>query len=158
MSLNSHAPDRQEMQGIVLRGTVNTWYGIEMSTQRALIVDDSDVLRRLIEMCLRPVGFEVAAASSGAEALEKASSFEPDLVILDIGLPDMTGWDVLAALRESEVTAATKVMILSGYEDANSEAQRLGADAALVKPFRNDELRSLAIDLAGPRLTEASPA
>ncbi len=129
-----------------------------MSTQRALIVDDSEVLRRLIEMCLRPAGFEVAAASSGAEALEQASVFEPDLVILDIGLPDMTGWDVLAALRESEATADTKVMILSGYEDANSEAKRLGADASLVKPFRNDELRSLAIDLAGPRLTEASPA
>ncbi len=137
---------------------MNTWYGNEMSTQRALIVDDSEVLRRLIEMCLRPAGFEVAAASSGAEALEQASVFEPDLVILDIGLPDMTGWDVLAALRESEATADTKVMILSGYEDANSEAKRLGADASLVKPFRNDELRSLAIDLAGPRLTEASPA
>ena len=137
---------------------MNTWYGIEMSTQRALIVDDSEVLRRLIEMCLRPAGFEVATAASGAEALEKASTFEPDLVVLDIGLPDMTGWDVLAALRASETTADTKVMILSGYEDANSEAKRLGADAALVKPFRNDELRSLAIDLAGPRLTEASPA
>jgi CheY-like chemotaxis protein len=129
-----------------------------MSTQRALIVDDSEVLRRLIEMCLRPVGFEVEAASSGTEALEKASVFKPDLVILDIGLPDMTGWDVLAALRANEATTATKVLILSGYEDANGEAERLGADAALVKPFRNDELRSIAIDLAGPRLTEASPA
>ncbi len=137
---------------------MNTWYGIEMSTQRALIVDDSEVLRRLIEMCLRPAGFEVAAAANGTEALEKASSFQPDLVILDIGLPDMTGWEVLEALRASEETASAKVMILSGYEDANSEAKRLGADAALVKPFRNDELRSLAIDLAGPRLTEASPA
>jgi CheY-like chemotaxis protein len=129
-----------------------------MSTQRALIVDDSEVLRRLIELCLRPVGFEVAAASNGAEAIERASIFEPDLVILDIGLPDMSGWEVLAALRESDATAETKVMILSGYEDAGSEAKRLGADAALVKPFRNDELRSLAIELAGPRLSEANPA
>ena len=137
---------------------MNTWFGNEMSTQRALIVDDSEVLRRLIEMCLRPAGFEVAAASCGAEALEKAASFVPDLVILDIGLPDMTGWDVLEALRGSAGTADAKVMILSGYEDAHSEAKRLGADAALVKPFRNDELRSLAIELAGPRLSEASPA
>ena len=137
---------------------MNTWFGNEMSTARALIVDDSEVLRRLIEMCLRPAGFEVAAAANGAEALETASTFEPDLVILDIGLPDMTGWAVLAALRASAATAETKVMILSGYEDANSEAKRLGADAALVKPFRNDELRSMAIDLAGPRLSEASPA
>ena len=82
----------------------------------------------------------------------------PDLVILDIGLPDMTGWEVLEALRASEASANAKVMILSGYEDAHSEAKRLGADAALVKPFRNDELRSLAVELVGPRLSEASPA
>lgn len=129
-----------------------------MSTQRALIVDDSEVLRRLIEMCLRPAGFEVETASNGAEALEKTPVFRPDLLILDIGLPDMTGWDVLAAVRANHTTADTKVLILSGYEDANGEAKRLGADAALAKPFRNDELRSIAIDLAGPRLTEASPA
>jgi DNA-binding response OmpR family regulator len=129
-----------------------------MATQRALVVDDSDVLRRLIEMCLRPAGFEVAAAASGAEALEKVSSFEPNLVILDIGLPDMTGWEVLTALRATEAGAEAKVMVLSGYEDAKIEAKDRGADASLVKPFRNDELRSLAIDLAGPRLSEASPA
>ena len=109
-------------------------------------------------MCLKPVGFEIASAASGAEALQTAAGFAPDLVILDIGLPDMTGWDVLEALRASPESADAKVMILSGYEDAHSEAKRLGADAALVKPFRNDELRSLAVELAGPRLSEASPA
>ena len=129
-----------------------------MPTQRALIVDDSEVLRRLIEMCLKPAGFEVASAGCGADAIETAAGFVPDLVILDIGLPDMTGWEVLEALRASEASADDKVMILSGYEDAHSEAKRLGADAALVKPFRNDELRSLAVELAGPRLSEASPA
>lgn len=135
---------------------MNTWFGSEVSAQRALIVDDSEVLRRLIEMCLRPAGFEVATAASGAEALEAAAEFVPDLVILDIGLPDMTGWDVLAAMRAAPATAGSKVMILSGFEDAHSEAKRLGADAALVKPFRNDELRALAVDLAGPRLSGAS--
>ena len=109
-------------------------------------------------MCLRPAGFEVATASSGAEALEQAADFAPDLVILDIGLPDMTGWQVLEQLRALPITTDSKVLILSGYEDAHSEAKRLGADAALVKPFRNDELRAMAVDLAGPRLTEASPA
>ena len=77
-------------------------------------------------------------------------------MILDIGLPDMTGWEVLEAVRAEAATADAKVLILSGYEDAHTEAKKLGADAALVKPFRNDELRSLAVDLAGPRLTEAS--
>lgn len=118
-----------------------------MPQQRALIVDDSDVLRRLIEMCLRPVGFEIATASCGAEAVDVAASFDPDLVLLDIGLPDMTGWEVLAMLRESPVNADAKVLILSGYEDVHVEAKRLGADGALVKPFRNDELRDVAVAL-----------
>jgi len=131
---------------------VTIWFGNQVVTQRALIVDDSDVLRRLIEMCLVPAGFEVALAANGAEALELAADFAPDLVILDIGLPDMTGWQVLEALRASEVTADTKVLMLSGYEDVRPEARRLGADAALVKPFRNAELRDLAVELAVPNV------
>ncbi|MCP3998077.1 MAG: response regulator [bacterium] len=118
-----------------------------MAKQKALIVDDSDVLRRLIEMCLRPAGFEIATASSGSEALEVSASFVPDLVLLDIGLPDMTGWDVLAALRESPVNSDVKVMILSGYEDLHTQSKQRGADGAIVKPFRNDELRKAAVDL-----------
>jgi two-component system KDP operon response regulator KdpE len=109
-------------------------------------------------MCLRPAGFEVATAADGAEALQKAVDFHPDLVILDIGLPDMTGWQVLEQLRASADTPDCKVLILSGFEDAHSEAKRLGADGALVKPFRNDELRSVAVDMVGPQLSEANPA
>lgn len=109
-------------------------------------------------MCLRPAGFDVATAADGADALQKAVEFNPDLVILDIGLPDMTGWQVLEKLRANAATADCKVLILSGFEDAHSEAQRLGADGALIKPFRNTELRSKAIDMLGSELSEASPA
>ena len=107
-------------------------------------------------MCLRPAGFEVATASSGAEAIDVASGFSPDLVLLDIGLPDMTGWDVLAMLREADGGADVKVLILSGYEDVHTEAKRMGADGALVKPFRNDELRKVAVDLLGAPAGEAA--
>lgn len=126
-----------------------------MPKQRALIVDDSEVLRRLIEMCLRPAGFEIATASCGAEAIDVAASFDPDLVLLDIGLPDMTGWDVLATLRESPINADAQVLILSGYEDVHVEAKRLGADGALVKPFRNDELRQVAMEMMATSAGEA---
>jgi CheY-like chemotaxis protein len=132
------------------------WLGSEVTNPRALIVDDSDVLRRLIEMCLRPAGFETLSAASGAEALEVAESVEPDLIILDIGLPDMTGWDVLARLRATAAGRGARIMILSGYEEVHTEASSKGADAALVKPFRNDELRRLAVELAGPMLSGAS--
>lgn len=123
-----------------------------MHKQRALVVDDSEVLRRLIEMCLKPAGFEIATAGSGSEALTVAAEYDPDLILLDIGLPDMTGWEVLAAIRASEVSAAAKVLILSGYEDVHAEARRLGADGALIKPFRNDELRDVAVAMIGDNL------
>ena len=127
-----------------------------MSTQRALIVDDSDVLRRLIEMCLRPAGFEIATASTGEDAVAIASEFQPDIVLLDIGLPDMTGWEVLEKLRASGPNSDAKVLILSGYEDVHTEAKRLGADGALIKPFRNDELRRAAVDLLAAPTGEAT--
>ena len=129
-----------------------------MQKQRALIVDDSEVLRRLIEMCLKPAGFEIATAGSGGEAIALAAEFHPDLILLDIGLPDMTGWEVLAAIRASAVTAEAKVLILSGYEDVHSEAERLGADGALVKPFRNNELREVAVAMVGDALAETVEA
>ena len=130
--------------------------GIAVAEQKALIVDDSDVLRRLIEMCLKPAGFQIASASTGAEALEIAASFEPDLVLLDIGLPDMTGWDVLAGLRESSTTRNAKVMILSGHEGIGSEAKERGANGAIVKPFRNDELRRAAVEMVAAPADEAA--
>ncbi|MCP4307392.1 MAG: response regulator [bacterium] len=129
-----------------------------MHKQRALVVDDSEVLRRLIEMCLKPAGFEIAAAGSGGEALAMAAEFDPDLILLDIGLPDMTGWEVLAAIRESEGSAAAKVLILSGYEDVHTEAKRLGADGALVKPFRNDELRKVAVEMVSDSFADTAGA
>ena len=129
-----------------------------MQKHRALIVDDSEVLRRLIEMCLKPAGFEIATAGSGGEAIALAAEFHPDLILLDIGLPDMTGWEVLAAIRASAVTAEAKVLILSGYEDVHSEAERLGADGALVKPFRNNELREVAVAMVGDALAETVEA
>ena len=107
-------------------------------------------------MCLKPAGFELANASDGTEALAVAQSFVPDLVILDIGLPDMTGWDVLAELRKSEVGDQVKVLILSGYEDVHVEARNRGADGALVKPFRNDELRRVAVEMMAAPAQEAA--
>ena len=106
-------------------------------------------------MCLRPSGFEIATAGSGSEALEVAATFEPDLVLLDIGLPDMTGWDVLAELRAAPATAAAKILILSGYDDVHAEALRLGADGALVKPFRNDELRDVALRMVSAGVADS---
>ena len=116
---------------------------------RVLVIEDSDVIQRLIEVCLRPAGFEVETACDGPTGLDAALADPPDLVILDVGLPRMDGWEVLARLRESPVTRHLQVLILTAHaQETNRErAGQVGADAFLTKPFRPNELRAVATEL-----------
>lgn len=119
-----------------------------------LVVEDSQVIRRLIEVCLRPAGFDVEMRDDGPTGLEAALEMKPDLVILDVGLPGMDGWEVLAEIRSSEDAAHLKVMVLTAHaqEDVRQRADEVGADAFLTKPFRPYELREMAISLVGPSI------
>lgn len=116
---------------------------------RVLVIEDSDVIQRLIEVCLRPAGFEVDTEGDGPAGLDAALADPPDLVILDVGLPRMDGWEVLARLRESPLTRHVKVLILTAHaQETNRErAGQVGADAFLTKPFRPNELRTIATEL-----------
>ena len=120
--------------------------------RRVLVVEDSPVIQRLIEVCLRPAGFEVDAALDGGTALTKAAVVTPDLVVLDVGLPDMTGWEVLEHLRADPTTRETVVLMLTGdaREETERRADALGADAFLTKPFRPNDLREVCLRLVGP--------
>lgn len=113
--------------------------------RRVLVVEDSPVIQRLIEICLRPAGFDVAVAGEGIEALQLAAQDPPDLVVLDVGLPDITGWDVLAGLRGNDATKDVTVLMLTGdgREETERAADNLGADAFLTKPFRPNDLREV---------------
>ncbi len=119
--------------------------------RRVLVVEDSPVIQRLIEICLRPAGFDVDFAAKGAEALEKASA-DQDLVVLDVGLPDMSGWEVLTGIRENEETSGITVLMLTadGRGETEAHADELGADAFLTKPFRPNDLREVCLRLVGP--------
>ncbi|MCH7668070.1 MAG: response regulator [Acidobacteria bacterium] len=116
-----------------------------------LVVEDSQVIQRLIEVCLRPAGFDVEMRDDGPTGLEAALEMKPDLVILDVGLPGMDGWEVLAEIRSSEDAADLKVMVLTAHaqEEVRQRADEVGADAFLTKPFRPNELREMAISLVG---------
>lgn len=117
--------------------------------RRVLVIEDSDVIQRLIEVCLRPAGLEVETASDGPTGLDQALAAPPDLIILDVGLPKMDGWEVLARLRENPATKTVRVLVLTAHaQEANRErAGQVGADAFLTKPFRPNELRSVATEL-----------
>ena len=116
---------------------------------RVLVVEDSAVIQRLIAVCLRPAGVEVDTRGDGPSGLEAALTTAPDLVILDVGLPRMDGWEVLERIRSDDRTRSMKVLVLTAHaqEETRERADRGGADAFLTKPFRPDDLRGVALGL-----------
>jgi CheY-like chemotaxis protein len=116
---------------------------------RVLIIEDSPVICRLIEVCLRPIDAHVTMVSDGASGLQSAAVDRPDVVILDIGLPGMDGWEVLARLRESELTGDVPVMLLTGHADeyGSDDARANGAAAFMTKPFQPEHLRRQVMEL-----------
>ena len=123
-------------------------------TNRVLVIEDSQVIQRLIEVCLRPAGFDVETRLDGPSGLAAVGECHPDLVILDVGLPGMSGWEVLSSIRSDPATQDVLVMMLTGevHESVKREATERGANAYLSKPFRPQELREMATSLAGPSM------
>src|SRR5215471_12351021 len=106
---------------------------------RVLVVDDEPGILRAVQTNLGRHDFRVDVASTGSDALEAYSRWRPDLVLLDLGLPDMDGLDVLRSIRER---ASTPVVVLSARETERDKvtALNLGADDYLTKPFGVNEL------------------
>jgi two-component system KDP operon response regulator KdpE len=120
---------------------------------RVLVVDDEPQILRALRINLRARQYDVATAASGAQALEEAAAHPPDLVILDLGLPDMDGVDVIGGLRG---WTAVPIIVLSGRADSTDKVEALdaGADDYVTKPFGMDEL--LARMRAAVRRTPAA--
>ncbi|MBC8145659.1 MAG: response regulator [bacterium] len=106
---------------------------------RVLIVDDEPQIRRFLRQTLSSHGYTMIEAESGKQALQLISSERPDLVILDLGLPDIDGMDLLRRLRE---WASIPVIVLSVRANENEKiaALDLGADDYVTKPFASGEL------------------
>ncbi len=111
-------------------------------THRILVVDDEPDITALVSYHLAKAGYRVTTASTGPEALKAAEEHAPDLVVLDLMLPNLSGYDVLESLRRRPETRDVGVLVLTARKD---EADRikglsLGADDYLVKPFSPQEL------------------
>lgn len=120
-------------------------------TQRVLVVEDSPVIQRLIDMTLKSAGFEVEFSDNGIDGLEKARTCSHDVVILDIGLPGLDGWQVLEALRAEEPTCLLPVIVLTAHGRAKvqDEADSKGANLALSKPFNPVDFRAAVSSVIG---------
>jgi EAL domain-containing protein (putative c-di-GMP-specific phosphodiesterase class I)/CheY-like chemotaxis protein len=107
-----------------------------------LVVDDADDLRRLVTIALRRGGFGVLEAASGEAAMEVVESRRVDVIVLDMGLPAMSGTDVVRALRARPDTLTLPILLMTGSGTSQSVIEGLdaGADDFLAKPVRLDEL------------------
>ncbi len=116
---------------------------------RVLVVEDSAVIRRLIEVCLRPANVEILMREDGPTGLAAARSENPDLLVLDIGLPEMDGWQVLDELRKDPAMQSLAVLVLTAHaeEESRRRADEGGADAFVTKPFQPNDFRQEVLRL-----------
>jgi CheY-like chemotaxis protein len=108
---------------------------MKAASGRILIADDEPHIREMLRDFLGGKGYEVATAATGGEALDAVPTFQPDVILIDMLMPDLSGTDVLAALHRAGVTVP--VILMSGHQATGRE----GFFGVLIKPFN---LRSLA--------------
>lgn len=113
-----------------------------MDKKNVLVVDDNPTIASIVREALKSEGYAVSCAYSGEEALDDLEVHTPDLIILDIMMPRMTGIEVLKKIKAIPKTAAIPVIMLTAVDkhDQVLEAYNLGADCYITKPFRPKEL------------------
>lgn len=118
---------------------------------KILVADDDPAIQELIRLNLEVQGYEVIVASNGVETIRKAFSERPNLIILDILMPEIDGYEVMKVLKSSEETSSIPIIVLTAYA---SDAGALiswaeGAEGYLAKPFNPDELIMLVERVLG---------
>ncbi|NBT32285.1 MAG: response regulator, partial [Rhodobacteraceae bacterium] len=108
-------------------------------TRTLLIVDDDPEIRDILKLALGQAGFELAEAADGQSALSRASQIQPDLILLDVGLPEMDGFSVCREIRK---TSEVPILFLTARDDEIDRVVglELGADDYVTKPFSPREL------------------
>jgi two-component system alkaline phosphatase synthesis response regulator PhoP len=121
-----------------------------MSDQpKVLVAEDERDIRELIGFTLRFAGLDVTLTRNGVEAVEQAPQLKPDLIMLDVRMPKMTGYEACRALKNNPDTCDIPVVILSakGQDGEIQEGIEAGADHYIVKPFAPEELTNRVKDI-----------
>lgn len=124
-----------------------------MTPRRVLIVDDEEGIRVLCRVNLELSGFDVLEAPDGMAGLEMAREEHPDLIFLDVMMPQMDGWDVLRRLKEDAATASIPVVMLTARTSEADQIRAWGEGVLdyLSKPFNPQTLEDVAIAAMEPR-------
>ncbi len=123
-----------------------------MSTegQSVLVVEDDPDLVALMQMILTDAGYRVATAGDGAEALERVAEEMPGLILLDMRMPGMNGWEFAGEFRSRHGHGAP-ILVVTAAENARLRAQEIGAEGWLEKPFELDEVLAAVARHLRPR-------
>jgi len=115
-----------------------------MTGRLVLLVDDTEETRYVYTVSLEHMRLRVETAAGGVEAIARCQALIPDIVVLDLGLPDMDGLEVCRQIKGDPRTAAIPVIVLSGYEPSYMapEAKAAGAAAYLLKPCASEALHA----------------
>ncbi|MCG7841327.1 MAG: DUF835 domain-containing protein [Methanomassiliicoccales archaeon] len=113
-----------------------------ISIKKILVVDDNSAILEIVSELISAAGYQPMTASGGKDCLEKISKDKPDLVLLDINMPDMDGWLVLRTLKEKGLTEGLKIIMLTATTDIGTDIFGLQdvVSGYIRKPFNNDEL------------------
>lgn len=111
---------------------------------KILLIDDDPLIRRIVIKTLTAKGYQVLEASSGAEGLALALGNPPDLILLDLMMPGMDGFEVCTQLRQNSSTANVPVLMLTALDQTEAKVRglQIGADDYVTKPFNLDELQT----------------
>jgi two-component system, OmpR family, response regulator AdeR len=127
---------------------------------RILAADDSAVLRKLMQGVLTASGHEVFVVSDGLEVLAQIEGLNPDILVLDLEMPNLDGYGVLTALRRQGLLATTKVLMLTARQlDADwLKCYRMGAHQYVTKPFDADDLQEAVAELHAMTMEQVNAA
>jgi two-component system chemotaxis response regulator CheY len=120
-------------------------------SKTALIVDDSVTMRNMVTLAMQEMGFEVAAAGDGVEAVDKAKSGQFTIIITDINMPNMDGIELVRHLREMDIYKTIPILVLTTESGDNAKAagRSAGASGWIVKPFNPNVLKAAVTKLCG---------
>ena len=114
-----------------------------------LVVDDDKGIREFVSTALADEGYDVTEATDGQEALDRVAQRRPDVILLDMRMPVMDGWEFARTYRERPGPHAP-IVILTAALDVAKDAQEIGADGFLAKPFQLDDLLELVLHHSAP--------
>ncbi|GAA6615771.1 response regulator [Scytonema sp. NUACC26] len=123
-----------------------------MATKRILVVDNEEYIQEVTKICLETVaGWEVVTAGSGKEGISKAEDFQPDVILLDVMMPDMDGPTTFEKLQENPATKAIPVILLTAKIQASDRRRyaQMGIKTAIAKPFHPLELAGQVAEALG---------